>query len=113
MIITKPIHGVMEIKIDEKDGVIWINTCDGYCILRICGLKFKNTEEKFSSIDIIKDNVMIYSNPKLENPDLVSNFLESVLDIVLQKLVTNPIRESSEILTSALENLKKNLQEEK
>ena len=111
MTITKSIHGVMEIKTDEKNGVIWINTCDGYCILRICGLKFKNTEEKFMSIDITKDDAMMYANSgaKGSESELVSNFLESVLDIVLQKLITDPKGESSKILTSALDNLKKNL----
>jgi hypothetical protein len=113
MIITKPIHGTMEIKVDQENGVIWLNTSDGYCILRICGLKFENTEEKFEGIDITRDKVMMYPSSGLEKPELISNFLESVLDIVLQKLVTKPIKDYSKILTFVLDSLKKNLQEEK
>jgi hypothetical protein len=113
MTISKPIHGIMEIKVDQENGVIWINTCDGYCILRICGLKFINTEEKFEAIDITKDKVMMYSSSGFEKPETVSNFLESVLDIVLQQLVTKPIKDHSKLLTDTLDNLKKYIQEGK
>lgn len=113
MIITKPIHGTIEIKVDPKDGVIWINTCDGYCILRICGLKFENIEEKFESVDITKGIVMMYPSSGIEKPEMVSNFIESVLDVVLQQLVTKPMEDHPKILTSVLDNLKKSLREEK
>ena len=113
MIITKPIHGTMEIKADQENGVIWINSCDGYCILRICGLKFSNIEEKFELIDITKSNVMMYPSSGIEKSELFSNFLESVSDIVLQQLTTKPMEDYPKILTSVLDNLKKNLREEK
>jgi len=113
MTISKPIHGIMEIKVDQENGAIWINTCDGYCILRICGLKFENIEEKFEGIDITKDKVMMYPLAKNEKEDLISNFLESTLDIVFQKLTTKPTTEYSKLLTGVLDNLKKYIQEEK
>lgn len=113
MIIIKPIHGTMEIKVDPKDGVLWINTCDGYCILRICGLTFGNIEEKFETIDITKGSVMMYPSNGFEKPELFSNFLESVTDIVLQQLTTKPMEDYPKILTSVLDNLKKSLREEK
>jgi hypothetical protein len=113
MIITKPIHGRMEIKADQENGVIWINTCDGYCILRICGLKFENIEEKFEAIDVTNSKVMMYPLTKNEKEDLISNFLESALDIVFQKLTTKSMAEYPKLLTGVLNNLKKYIQEEK
>jgi hypothetical protein len=106
MTISKPIHGVMEIKVDQENGILWINTCDGYCILRVCGLKFVNMEEKFEGIDITKDKVMMYPLAGNEKQDLLSNFLESVLDIVFQKLSTKQIEDYPKILTDVLNNLK-------
>jgi hypothetical protein len=107
MIISKPIHGVIEI--DEK-GTIWINSVDGYCILRICKLNFENVEERFDSIDITDGKVSM--TPELCS-DMMSNFLNSVFEITVGKMMELPTREREGFLVDTLDKLRKTAQEVK
>jgi flagellin-specific chaperone FliS len=110
--ISKPVHGIMEIAADSNNGVVWINSCDGQCILRICKLKFKKIEAAFSSIDITDSQVYMESNLGNEYQEDLSNFLSSVYETIIRKLVEKPIEKQKEFLISILDNIKEFIQEE-
>jgi len=111
--ISKPVHGVMEIVADSSNGVIWINSCDGQCILRIGGLKFERPDERFSSIDIFQNEAVMYSDPKNEELNMVSNFLNSVFETIGGKIFEKSTEEKREFLVSILDKLKKFIWEER
>jgi hypothetical protein len=111
--ISKPVHGIMEIAADSNNGVVWINSCDGQCILRIGGLKFERPDERFSSIDIFQGKATMYSDPENEELNMVSNFLNSVLETVVGKIIENPTKEKRKFLVSILDKLKEFIQEER
>ena len=108
MRIIKPFDGTLDIEL--ANGTIWLNSCDGYCVLRIGGLKFSKVEEKFSMIDILNGKAVMYKD---NEHTMITNFLQTVFGLVSSKIVEKNGEERQEFLIKLLENLKKNIQEEK
>lgn len=104
MTILKPIHGTIEV--DKSRGVIWINTCDGICVLRICQINFVNYEEKFGFIDVTKEKAFMIKDSGLEEESKVSNFLNSVVEVISEKLPGLPDEEQEEYLSKLLTKLR-------
>lgn len=73
MVISKDIIGTIDI--DTQTGRIWVNAPN--CILRIQGLQFKDTKEKFSMIDISGNKAsMIEGDLVLDDKRLVRFILD-------------------------------------
>lgn len=73
MVISKDIIGTIDI--DTQTGRVWINAPN--CILRIQGLQFKDTKEKFSMIDISGNKAsMIEGDLVLDDKRLVRFILD-------------------------------------
>ena len=70
------------VDIDPDEGKIWVN-CPN-CLLRIQNIRFNNTEEKFSMIDINGIEAFMYSGSQPEDPMAI--FLETIIPIIDQKL---------------------------
>lgn len=73
MVISKDIIGTIDI--DTQTGRVWVNAPN--CILRIQGLQFKDTKEKFSMIDISGNKAsMIEGDLVLDDKRLVRFILD-------------------------------------
>jgi len=102
MIITKTIsYGTIDV--DPDDGKIWIN-CPN-CILRMKNLRFNKIEEKYSMIDIINNEAWMLSGSFPE--DLVSQFIENLVPIILEKIEKKSDSEIQESLDDLLEKIRK------
>ena len=55
------------IEVDTVEGKIWVNT--DHCVLRIQGVKFQNTSDSFSFIDIKGDRGYIDKEVVEKNED--------------------------------------------
>jgi len=69
------------LEVDSKNGNIWLNSTT--CVLRISGIEFKTSVEKFSNIDI-SDNKAYMSKGESsnENDEALNNFLISVTQLL-------------------------------
>lgn len=65
--------------VDPEAGKIWLNAPN--CVLRIQGIKFRNSREKFSMIDINGDDASMLEGD-LATTD-VHDFIEKVSSIVI------------------------------
>lgn len=72
-----------ELIIDTENGRIWVNAPS--CVLRIQNLNFKNKEEKFSMIDISKNDAHMYKDTEDET-NYYSQFLEVLNYMIIPKL---------------------------
>jgi len=93
---------VGELYIDTDKGMIWLNS--DICILRISSLKFRSVEEKFSMIDINKNEVVMYPrNQENEKNSLIN-------DVISDILISSMKSKSPELYFEKLQNLVKNIE---
>lgn len=101
MITKKISYGTIDI--DPDEGKIWVN-CPN-CILRMKNLRFNKIEEKYSMIDIINNEAWMLSGSFPE--DLVSQFIENLVPIILEKIEKKSDSEIQESLDDLLEKIRK------
>jgi len=101
MITKKISYGTIDI--DPDEGKIWVN-CPN-CILRMKNLRFNKIEEKYSMIDIINNEAWMLSGSFPE--DFVSQFIENLVPIILEKIEKKSDSEIQEFLDELLEKIRK------
>jgi hypothetical protein len=91
--ITKNIS-IGSLDIDPEGGRIWLN-CPN-CLLRIQNLRFNKIEEKFSMIEINKNDVWMIPGNLVDEP--FSDFLEKITSFIIPKMSEMTKDASEELL---------------
>jgi len=100
MITKKISYGTIDI--DPDEGTIWVN-CPN-CILRIKNLRFNRVEEKYSMIEINHNDVWMLSGSFPE--DLVSQFIENLVPVILEKVEKKSDSEIREFFDNVLSKIR-------
>jgi len=80
-IVKKILLGSLEI--DSDEGKIWLNDLTR-CVLRVCGLDFRNKSEKFGMIDVTKNEVVMLDDSEVP---LAENELNKKIEEIVQLLI--------------------------
>ena len=93
------------IDIDKESGRIWLN-CPS-CIIRIQNIPFNQISEKFSMIDINRDEINMYPG-ELPNKEF-GNFMEMLTTLIVPKISNLNIEEQKNFLDDLFIKIKKEL----
>ena len=103
--ITKNISfGTLDV--DIENGRIWLN-CPS-CILRIQNIVFNQVQEKFSMIDINRDEANMYPG-ELPNKEF-GNFIEKVSTLIAPKTSVMDIEKQKSFLDDIFTKIKKDIE---
>lgn len=100
MITKKIAYGTIDV--DPDEGNIWIN-CPN-CILRMKNLRFNRVEEKYSMIEINNNDVWMLSGSFPE--DFVSQFIEKLVPVILEKIEKKNDSEIQEFFDNVLSKIR-------
>jgi len=100
------------LEVDSKNGNIWLNSTT--CILRISGIKFKTSVEKFSNIDISNNEAnmtkLVASN---ESDDALNNFLISITQLIYSSQTSSkPLAKQKQFYKKLISNIKSSIETE-